>query len=161
MEQVWVAARRRRVTYALLCICMVGIVLGANLYKNLRYSTFALSVHGPYALSQASNGFGSSNQRIEPTQQASTPTVYQHLRTYWWGNHTVYTLGSPASGLWFRVESTVRGDFVLVPGDDGSQAAVMGIDVRDQAGHSVHDLRPGQWYEVKQYGQPLQIKLNW
>ncbi len=161
IKRLLVAASRRSVSYLFFCILIFGIVLGINLYKKLHYSTFELTVNGRCELSQTSNGFGGTNNPIKPTQQTSTQTTYKNLRTYWWGDHTIYTLGSPASGLWFRVESTVRGGFVLVPGDYGTRAAVVGIDVRGQAGNSVHDLLPGRWYEVKQYGRPFRIKLNW
>lgn len=141
---------------------LIGLIFGGlNLYKNLHYSTFSLAVSKDYPLSQSPDGFIATRASIAPTSHTKNQTTYSHLHTYWWADHThIYTLGSPDSGLWFRVHSTLKGNFYLIPGDWGSRAAVVGLNVVDKDGNVVNDLQPGKWYEVEQYGQLFKLKLS-
>lgn len=152
-------AHRRKIPVVFLIFILITL-FGLNVYRNLYDSSFSLTVDGDYPLRQGSLGFGQPAQLIHPAQQTDGQETYPHLHTYGWANHSTYVLGSPRSGLWFGVKRTLGGRFALVPGDVGTPAVIIGIEIRDPSGRIVSDLLPGRWYVVQQYGHPLRIELS-
>ncbi|MDQ0189465.1 hypothetical protein JI721_05855 [Alicyclobacillus cycloheptanicus] len=143
-------------------IAVVVILVGLNLYQNLRYATFDVTIRGQSPLSQSANGFADANKPISPSQTSANETVFRGLHTYWWADRaSIYTLGSLNGGLWFRVSPTLRGDFELSPGNLPSRSAVVGLNIENADGQVVTDLQPGKWYKVEQYGKWFTMKFNW
>jgi len=140
-------------------VVLALILLGGNLYKNTRYATFDIEVAGKVTLAYAPLSL-QSPQMITPSSHNSSTTSYRHLSIAWWGDR-VPAYKIDGNQIWFKVNPTFTGDFVLVNPQAGTPLANENFEILDENARKVQTLLPGHLYKVSQYGKWYTIKFNW
>jgi hypothetical protein len=117
--------------YFLSIVLLAGfIVLGLNIYKNIRYSRFDLFVVGKSTLEYAPLSLRNP-PIISPSSSNNQTGSYDHLAISWWGDKDpAYKIDD--AGLWFQVTPTIRGSIELNNPQAGTPLMIVGYDIRDQ-----------------------------